>query len=169
MAWLGQGRPGQNGIFVLKSTGGFKIRAVSPCSLIRCGPCVSRRSMRLMKDGGCQSKVPLRHGRTDGRTAPLAVKFHATTIEDDLTRCIFPLLSHLCLSNHSRLHSLCSSTWQACRNRGAALLTGSLVQENCGVFRARSLPCPHSCGGFLLFSCNKIGAGKFGAALRVTR
>ena len=29
--WLGQGRPGQNGTSVLKSTEGFKQRAVSPC------------------------------------------------------------------------------------------------------------------------------------------
>ena len=35
MDWLGQGRPGQNGTSVLKSTGGFKQRAVSPCTFIR--------------------------------------------------------------------------------------------------------------------------------------
>ena len=29
--WLGQGKSGQNGTSVLKSTGGFKQRAVSPC------------------------------------------------------------------------------------------------------------------------------------------
>ena len=33
LAWPGQDRPGQNGTFVLKSTGGFKQRDGSPCNV----------------------------------------------------------------------------------------------------------------------------------------